>query len=200
MNRPIPILGIGFILLLAAMVLPARQDPPANQDQDAAAKAVARKKHFEEMKKQLEEKTPQAPATTQAAAGAGKPMVKPAFDRPANIIFSRRVTMAVDDQQQFRLYDSKAAAPDVTQLARWTTSGDSDIAELSVIGGVPNMTGKKKGVVLLFGTLNDRTAEVQLTVVPREELKEGTVRWSQLPPTDKSPLFITPAVPRHTPH
>lgn len=205
MNRVRQTAGAAIALLISISATAARQDPPptqdtpTSQDEGAAAKAAARKKRFDEMKKHLEEQNPPAPAATQpqATAAAPKPAAKAASERPGNVIFSMPVTMAVDDLQQFYLYDSDSKVPDVTKLARWTIDDDSEVANLSVAGGVPNVTGRKKGAVSLFATFNDRTAEVRLTVIPREELNSNTVRWSQNSPTDKSPFHIMPAIPQH---
>ena len=148
------------------------------------------------MKKRLEnenaEAAPAAPAQTQQ--GSAKPVAnKPAQTRPANVVFSMPVTETVGTTQRFYLFDSEAAPPNVTSSAQWTLVGDGDVAELSVIGGVPTVAYKKKGSVSLFGTFNGRSAEAQLNVI-----ESGVGGWSQISPGDKSPLHIAPSAPQHS--
>lgn len=178
---------------------PAAQNPPANQDQDAAAKAEARKKRFDETKRQLENQNAEPPAQSKAGQTISAAAPKLALTKPARVVFSIPVTMMIDETQRFFLYDSDTKPPDVTKRAQWTIVDDGGVAELSVIDGVPNVAGKKKGSISLYGTWGDRTAEVQLTVVTREEIGNA-VRWRQAPPTDKESLHIVPAIPSHVLH
>ena len=195
-------------LLTIVAGLPARQDPPpsaqtppVSQDQDAAAKAAARKKRFEETKRQLENRNPEPPAQgqQQQTSSNSKRASNPVQTRPANVVFSMPVTMMIGEMQRFFLYDSDSTPPDVTKRAQWTIVDGGGAAELSVADGVPNVAGKKKGSVSLYGTWGDRTAEVQLTVMTPEEIGNA-VRWRQTPATDKNSLHIVPAIPSHLPH
>jgi hypothetical protein len=193
-------------LLTAAVALPARQEPPpaaqnppASQDQDAAAKAAARKKRFEETKRQLENQSAELPAQSKAGQTASAAAPKLAQTKPANVVSSMPVTMMIGEVQRFFLYDNDSTPPDVTTRAQWTVVDEGSVAELSVIDGVPNVAGKKKGSISLYGTWRDRGAEVQLTIVTPEEIGNA-VRWRQTPPTDKESLHIVPAIPSHVLH
>jgi hypothetical protein len=206
MNRARQTVLVAAALLTAAVALsarqeppPAAQNPPASQDQDAAAKAAARKKRFEETKRQLENQNAEPPAQSKPGQTTSAAAPKLAQTKPANVVFSMPVTMMIGEMQRFFLYDSDSTPPDVTKRAQWTIVDDGGVAELSVIDGVPNIAGKKKGAISLYGTWRDRSAEVQLTVMTPEEIGNA-VRWSQIPSTDKNSLHIVPAIPSHILH
>jgi hypothetical protein len=174
---------------------PATQNPPASQDQDATAKAAERKKHFEEAKKQIENQNSEPPAPKQKQQEPSKQPATIPKTKPANVVFSIPVTMMVGETQRFFLYDDKGN--NVTAAAHWTTDG-SIVAELTVIDGVPNVAGKQPGLVFLYGTFSDRSAEVQLDVFSREQVNSSTIRWNQKSLEVDSKLKIVPAVPGMT--
>jgi cytoskeletal protein RodZ len=163
---------------------------------DAAAKAAARKKHFEEMKKALEEKDPQPPPAPAAATAAATPRAQaptaPYYAKDAPVS-NLAVTMFVGETQPLKLYDNERH--DLTHQAEWWSS-DSSVADLSTSGDSAFVAGKKAGTALVLAHTKMQTTRVFLTVREKSEMKGTAERWNQNLIAVHAGIFIVPAMPR----
>jgi hypothetical protein len=167
-------------------------------DTEAAAKAAERKKRFEESKKALENQdAPAPPSKTPTAAAGPNATSKPAKPTPPKIVFNIPVTMAVGESEGFYLYDSERG--DVTKQAQWSIVDPRSAADLSIDNGVPRLTGKGSGMVILLGVFDDRTATATVDIIPLDKMSGDKSRWTQPSPQDRSSLKIVPTVPSSGP-
>jgi hypothetical protein len=168
-------------------------------DSDAAAKASERKKRYEEARKALESKDQPAPQPkTQNAPANPNSTAKPVPKPASKIVFTIPVTMGVGETERFYLFDEQRG--NVTTEAQWTAEDETSAVDFSVAGGVPTVVGKGSGFVFISGALGDRSALVALSIIPKDKMTAGTVRWTQAATQVRSSLHIVPAVPNFVPH
>jgi hypothetical protein len=172
---------------------PAAAAAQSSPQDDAAAKAAERKKKFEESRKRLEEAEPPSPSVPSTPHPKDNPAPTKQNDIPLAAVLP--VIMEIGENQRFVLFTK--AGENVTSRAEWNVS-DASIAELRVIGGIPHLYGKSKGRVDVYGNVNGMCAQIMLTVIPKEEMKPGTVRWTN-PDGPGGLLRILPAVPERDP-
>jgi hypothetical protein len=145
------------------------QLPAANPaTDDAAAKAAARKKRFEEAKKHLENSASQPQSGAAASSSCS-------YSQSDLSLSPALVNMVVGNTQRFSLFD--LAGHKLTAQADWSVS-DSSIAEIRVEGGEPVLTSKQKGTVRVQARVDSHSAESTVNVIAPEDMKPGTIRWS----------------------
>jgi hypothetical protein len=133
---------------------------PAPEQTDAAAKALARKQRFEELKRRLEEEG------SNPSAGA-KDSSQTLFISPA------QVGMLVNDEQGFSVFDIQG--DDMTAKAEWSLS-NSYVADL-IQGPIPRIRAKDHGTVTVRARIGSQDAKAEVEVFSGDKLRPGTVRW-----------------------
>jgi hypothetical protein len=170
-QQAIRALALAFLLAIPAVAAQAPQFPPANGDapanQDAVAKAAARRKHFEEEKRHLEESDSAKPRGIGSQVPASNPN-QTLFVSPA------AVTILVGDSHEFSAFEIEGKT--VTASAEWTVD-NLDVITLSNNSG-PTVMSKTPGRATLRARIGPRTAEAVITVRDGDKLPYGTVLWS----------------------
>jgi hypothetical protein len=152
------------------------QSPEASTSQgatgdSAAAKAAARKRHFEEEKQRLEgqERVQTAPCTD------GKPTL---YITPAT------AGMLIGESRGFSLFDTDGHK--LTATAEWSVS--SSYHATLTQGDEPTVSAKNEGTFKVTARVDTRTAEAIVKVYPGDKLPIGAIRWSVAPiPCSKNP-------------
>ena len=160
-------------ILLAGSARASRPQAPAQQPaqssgtsnaNDEAAKAVERKRRFEEHKRRLEEADPSAKSATQTPVSADQ-----------TLFVSPSVTnMLVGDFRDFCVFDLDGKI--LTREAEWTID-DPGIATLAGKGD-PAITTKQPGKAVLRARVGNQYAEALITVLDGNKLPDGTIKWS----------------------
>ena len=174
-------------LLTAQTPTPPQESAPAQkptpEQSDAAAKSLARKQRFEELKKRLE-------------AGETNPSESTTGPSQTLFVSPAQVGMLVNDEQAFSVFDIEGR--DWTAKAEWSLS-NSYVANLSP-GAVPFIRAKDYGTVTVRARIGSQDAVAEVRVYSGNKLIPGTIRWSapkipgyhttklsQAPPTANGP-------------
>ena len=161
-------LFMGCMVLASLSNIAQSPTTPASQDKtdDAAAKAAARKKKFEEAKARLEgeERTQSAPVP----CSDGKPVL---------YITPNEASVLVGESRGFTLFDTEGHK--LTADADWSVSSSS-LATLTR-GKEPTVTANAEGTFTVTARIDSRTAEATVKVYPGNTLPIGTVRWKVAP-------------------
>ncbi|MGB8494486.1 MAG: hypothetical protein WCE53_08825 [Candidatus Acidiferrum sp.] len=165
------VLALAIVLALPGLALQDQQSSPrpagtAPADQDAAAKAAERRKHFEEEKLRLEE--------SDGAKPKGIGPEAPSDPDQTLFISPAVVNMLVGESHSFSAFELEGKT--VTPSAEWTLD-NSDVVELSNNGG-PTVISKAPGKATLRARIGSRTAEALITVHDVQKLPDGTILWS----------------------
>jgi hypothetical protein len=152
------------LLALTAPTLDAQGTGAANQSvrpgPDAAAKAAARRRSFEQDEKRLEE------------YGSGQEVPEP---DPQQTLFvsPALVGMLPGERQSFTVFDIDGH--NLTPKARWTLS-NPNVATLAP-DGAPEIIARAPGTVTLIARVGGGEAESELKVYGGNSLPVGAIRW-----------------------
>lgn len=153
---------------------PQSSNPQGGTMDSEAAKAVARKKRFEEEKRRLE-----------GQEGPTRPETDPCTDgKPVLYITPTEAGMLVGESRGFTLFDTDNH--NLTAKAEWSVSS-STLATLTP-GAEPTVTARSEGTFQVIARVDTRTAEATVKVYPGEKLPIGAARWKVAPvPCAKQP-------------
>lgn len=154
---------LGMVVGLYAQSQPQNNVSPQASDSsaDASAKAAARKKKFDDLKRQLEDDGKSDSRDAESPA-------------PGLLVSPAQVGMLVNEQQKFSVLDIQGHK--LKEKPEWSLS-NSYVANL-VDGEVPAIVAKDTGTVILRVRLGNLTGEAAIKVYPGDKLPDGAIRWA----------------------
>jgi hypothetical protein len=171
------------LVLLAAVPSAHGQAPtpaaPQTDNSDAAEKAAARKKKFDEARRRLE----QGQGATHGEA--------PSDPNQTLFVSAAKVNMRVGETHAFCVFDIGGRL--LTNSAEWTLSS-SAAAFVPGSGRDPEIISKIPGTVTLRAKVEGKTAEAEINII-EGEMPTGTVLWSAAQIPGFQTQKIVPAVP-----
>jgi len=130
------------------------------------------------------------------AEAAAQPSCDPTSNNPCHIAFFIQVLMGLGETQRFTLFDN--AGHNITAQAQWTIEDTASEVDFSLVGGLPQVVGKKYGMVQLYATVGDRTAMARIYIVTPDEISSNSAGriGSPIFKDRARPLQLVPAAPQ----
>ena len=115
---------------------------------------------------------------------------------PCHVVFYIQVLMGLGETQRFALIDQ--ASHDLTAQAQWTIIDYGSLVDFSVVDGVPQIVGKKYGMVSLYGTVGDDSALSRIYISKPEDIAGNTMGRRGTPTVvgTRPSLRLVPAAPQ----
>jgi hypothetical protein len=87
---------------------------------------------------------------------------------PCHVVFCIQVLMGLGETQRFALFDQ--TNHDLTAQAQWTIIDYGPLVDFSVVNGVPQIVGKRYGMVELYATVGDDSAMTRVYISKLEDI------------------------------
>jgi hypothetical protein len=115
---------------------------------------------------------------------------------PAMVVFYIQVLMGLGETQRFALFDQ--TNHDLTAQAQWTIIDYGPLVDFSVVNGVPQIVGKRYGMVELYATVGDDSAMTRVYISKLEDIAGNKMGRRGTPTVvgTRPSLQLVPAAPQ----
>jgi hypothetical protein len=115
---------------------------------------------------------------------------------PCHVVFYIQVLMGLGETQRFALFDQ--TNHDLTAQAQWTIIDYGPLVDFSVVNGVPQIVGKRYGMVELYATVGDDSAMTRVYISKLEDIAGNKMGRRGTPTVvgTRPSLQLVPAAPQ----